>query len=726
MKKIIQNPRTGHISVDVSAFPQCGKNGVLVKTYYSLISSGTEKNTVETAKKSLLGKAKKRPDLLGKIIDFSKKEGIKSAYNLIQSRLSTPLQLGYSCVGEVIEVGENEKNIMVGDIVACAGGGYATHAEVNFIPSNLVAKVPDGISYKDAAYSTLGAIALHGIRQSSASIGDSVCIVGMGLIGCLTAQLLKAQGCRLICVDVSEEALSSLDSFISANDLKINSSKDSGFKKIQSFTRGRGVDSVIITASSKDSSLINYSVEVLRDRGTLVILGDVKVDIPREPFYKKEINVKFSRSYGPGRYDQQYEEKGIDYPLGYVRWTENRNMECFLDMLKEKNINPSALTTHEFSIDEAVKGYEMILDKDVYCKGIVIDYNNPSSIKIEKTFSLNSVNAINQDIIIGFIGAGKFASSFLLPQLSKTKNVYFHTIVNNSGLSSKAIQKKYNFFKSSSETSDIVDCKEINLVFITSRHDTHCEYLIRALEKGKNIFIEKPICIKQNELEEIKSKVDQLSKANKMNVLRVGYNRRSSKISLKLKKELENHVRPISILYRVNAGLLDENHWLLDDDIGGGRIVGEVCHFVDYCIFLVGSKIKSVFSTSVNYNGSIKNQDSIQVNICFQNGSMATIIYLCDGDSSSSKEFIEVTGDETIYQIDDFKSLATIKSRKKRMIVSSSSQLKGYREEIEDLFAVLNEGESDREMPFDQIYHGMKVVFAIKESLRTNQLIKID
>ena len=339
---------------------------------------------------------------------------------------------------------------------------------------------------------------------------------------------------------------------------------------------------------------------------------------------------------------------------------------------------------------------------------------------------MNSLATINGDIVIGFIGAGRFASSFLLPHLLKTKNIYFHTVVNNSGLSSKAIQTKYKFFKSSSDILDIVDSKEINLVFITSRHDTHFDYLLKSLEVGKNIFIEKPICIKEDELEKIKEKVDKLRELNQMPVLRVGYNRRFSKISLKLKKELQSHIRPISILYRINAGLLDGSHWLLDEEVGGGRIVGEVCHFVDYCIFIVESKVESVFCSAINYDGSIKNQDTIQINICFQNGSIATIIYISDVDSSSSKEYIEITGDETIYQIDDFKSFSMTKNRKKRMLVSSSRQFKGYREEIVDLFEVLNKGSIDSKMSFDEIYHGMKVVFAVKQSLRTNQLVKID
>ena len=675
MKQIIQNGNNGKISIRDLPSPKCLDDGVLVRTRYSVISAGTEKTSVSTARSSLFGKAIKRPDLVNKVIDTASNIGIRETIDIVKDRLNFPMALGYSLSGEVIEVGRNVTGISVGDRVACGGGGYASHAEINYIPKNLVVKIGENVDYKSACYTTVGAIAMQGVRQANATIGETIAVIGLGLIGQLTSQILKAAGCNVIGIDVKEFSLKiasgsspwSIDYPLMANDKNCLS-------KISAITNGNGVDKVIVTAASKSSEPLIFGAEILRDRGILVIVGSTKIDIPRSIFYEKEIDVKFSRSYGPGRYDYKYEEKGHDYPIGYVRWTENRNMKSFVKLIENESINPNDLTTNIFNVLDAKNAFDMIVSKNQDFIGILIKY--PIENDINKKFRLNNVDNLfindksppieKNCINVGLIGLGKFSQTFIVPNLVKSRKANLHTVCNNSGLSADHSMRKFKFLKSTTDALNIFKSSEIDTIFITSRHDSHAEYILSALENNKNIFVEKPIAINEKQLEKIKKKFVK----NYSGKFMVGYNRRFSSISNKIKKSLISVDSPISILYRINAGKIPIDHWIQDLNIGGGRLIGEVCHFIDYVLFITSSRVRSCYASTIKTNiDTIPNADTVHIQLNLSNGSIATICYLCDGSKKMGKEYIEIIGNESSYVIDDFKnSFAFLKNKKLKCI----------------------------------------------------------
>ncbi len=722
MKQLLQNTKSGTIEIQELPPPRCHPGGILVKSYYSVISAGTESQSVSTAKASLVGKANSRPDLVQKVVQSVQSNGLKNTYDMVKNRLNSQMELGYSCSGQVVEVGSDVSEFQLHDSVACAGGGFASHSEFNYIPNNLAIKIPENVSYKNSAYTTLGSIALQGIRQSGATVGDTVAVIGLGLIGMLTVQILKAGGCRVIGLDIAEFPIEkATGDDIWSLDMGLNSNDPTNIDAVKSFTNGYGVDQVIITAGSKSNDPIIISGEILRDRGTLVVVGAVPVDVPRSPFYEKEIEIKFSRSYGPGRYDRTYEEKGIDYPIGYVRWTERRNMDAFLRLISDGRINPSAITTHIFSLQDAPKAYDMILKHSEPYLGILIKYDNTDN-SMKTTFQNTvSISPTDRPISIGFIGLGKFAQSFLLSHLKNKTSVILHTVSNSTGTSSNTMMQRFGFTQCTTDSDTIFNSEEINTVFITSRHDTHAEYLIKAIQHNKHVFIEKPIVINRDELKDIKSSILNLQSS----ILMVGYNRRFAPVTTKLVEKLKSHNRSISINYRINAGKIPIDHWIQDKESGGGRIVGEVCHFVDYAIYLTGSEVINVFASSIsNSDVSIPNEDSVHIQLMFKNGSIATIQYLCDGSRKVEKEWIEVTGDGKMYQVNDFKKGIQYSGSKKETFYTGK-QNKGYKNEIDSFInAILSTHEHP--ININEIIHGMDVSFAILESLRKQKVIQIN
>ena len=494
MKQLIQNSKTGELKVMNVPDPQCNDNGVLVKTLHSVISTGTERLSTQTAKASMIGKARLRPDLVEKVYNHYKKHGFINTYNLVKDRLGVPMPLGYSCSGYITEVGCNVSGYKVGDLVACGGGGYALHSDINFVPQNLISKVHSGISSHSAAYTTLGSIAMQGVRQANISLGSTVAVIGLGLVGQLTGQILKSSGCKVIGVDISDFALNFLpkNEFWSI-DYGFNANEDNLVERILDATNGYGADSIIITASSKNNKPLLLAGDIIRDRGVLVIVGGVELNIPRSPFYDKEVEIKFSRSYGPGRYDKNYEEKGIDYPIGYVRWTENRNMQSFLDLVSSGSINPEALTSKVFRIEKADEAFNLVLKPSENFMGIVIEYDK----KIEntdnnnnyynKSLKLNNSSIFDSDIKIAFLGLGNFAQSYIMPYLKNRKNIKLVNVCNNRGMSANHMMKKYGFSECSTDPQNIFKSKSIDTVFITSRHDSHFNYIINAIQNKKNI-----------------------------------------------------------------------------------------------------------------------------------------------------------------------------------------------------------------------------------------------
>jgi polar amino acid transport system substrate-binding protein len=738
MKQLLQDPRTGEFSIADVPSPALEPEGMLVQTAWSVISAGTEKTSTSTAQASLVGKARARPDLVQKVLAQVKRQGLLETYRLVKDRLNVPMELGYSCAGTVIAVGEKVCEFRVGDRVACAGGGYASHAEINYVPNNLAAIIPGNVSTCDAAFSTIGAIAMQGVRQSQASIGDRVMVIGLGLIGQLTVQILRAAGCRVIGVDISDFAVekclmseraragAGADHAIENNHLiALNSNTQDVESIVSSATDGFGVDKIIVTAGTKDSGPLILAGNVVRDRGCIIIVGAVPVDIPRSPFYEKEVEFKFSRSYGPGRYDPEYEEKGRDYPIGYVRWTERRNIESFLQLLSERKIDLASISTHSFELENASAAYRLLLDGKEPYLGMLLKYREsvePSSGEKNASVSVNS-SVVSTPVTVGFIGLGKFAQSYLLPHLVRADAVQLKTVVNSSGVSANMAMKKNRFAQCGTDPSVLFEDGSINTVFVASRHDSHARFVLSALESRKSVYVEKPLCLTLDEMASIE-KAYQAAHIHGARLM-VGYNRRFAPLSMRLKEQLDRRARPCAILYRISAGMIPRDHWIQDLEIGGGRILGEVCHFVDYAIYSTGSKVSTVYASTARYGRSdIPDQDTLQINLTLVDGSMATILYLCDGDRSVPKEWIEISTEGATYQIDDFRAGSAFRQGRRVKLGSGMKQDKGYQGEITSFLYSIQHG-TPAPIPAEDIFHGMRVTFAVLESLRTGNPVKL-
>ncbi len=714
MKQLIQSYKTGELGLfDVPA-PVCGDNGVVIRTRSSLVSAGTEKMIVDLAKKSLLGKAQARPDLVKQVITKMKQEGIKNTLEKVFTKLDTPIPLGYSCVGEVLEVGKNVTGITVGDRVACGGAGYANHSEINYVPKNLLVKVPEKVSDEEAAFVTVGAIALQGIRQTAPMIGERVAVIGMGLLGQITVQLLKANGCKVIGTDFDTKKLElakelGADAVCAPDDL-INAAKN--------FSDGRGVDAVIITASTSSNQPVADAGEICRMKGRVIIVGLVGMDIPREYYYKKELELKLSMAYGPGRYDAQYEEQGIDYPFAHVRWTEQRNFEAFLGLVEEGKVTPQKLITHKLGFEKALDAYDLLEGKvKEYYLGIVLKYSETSS-DSRKPIAVNNQTVNSKEINMGLIGAGNFTKGVIIPNLKKVGGFNFTGVCTATGVSAHSTGKKHNFKFITTDANELIQHKDINTVLITTRHNDHGEKVMRALDKGKHVFVEKPLTINENELEEIKVKYESLTQKP---ILQVGYNRRFSPLVKKMKTACGN--LPLGIIYRINAGIIPLNSWIQDPAIGGGRILGELCHFVDTAMFLAGSKVSTVYATCIKKEDkSVPDEDNVMVNLTFENGSTASICYMCHGNGQMPKEYIEVFAPNIAMQMDNFRELTIFLGTSKNKS-KNSNQDKGFQGEFEAFATAIKSG--NPAISFEDLYAVSKVTFKVLESLRSGEVVKI-
>lgn len=591
MKQILQNNNTGEIKIEDVPIPQLQDNFIIVQNLFSLISSGTEKTKIELSKKNLLQKAKARPDLVQKVLKKFKTDGFLETLNTVRSKLDTPVPLGYSTAGKVLSVGGLVKNISPGDLVACAGAGYANHSEIITVPINLVSKIPNNVKLEDASFTTLGAIALQGCRLSKPLIGETFLVVGLGLIGQITAQILNANGCRVIGTDLNNQILE----YLKAIDLEIYKSDENLEKIINEITDGNGVDGVIICAGTTSNSLIEIAGRVTREKGRVVVVGAVKMDIPREEYYKKEIEIIISRSYGPGRYDPYYEEKGNDYPLGYVRFTENRNMETFLTLISQEKIKVNKLITHEFEFKDAKIAYDLLNPKNnEFHLGILLKYPDNKFKESKNETSTNKGKIISKDkISLSLIGAGNYTKGKLLPILKSDSNVEFNGIVTNNGSNSLFIKDKYNFAFNTNNIDKLLD-DNTDAVMITTLHNTHSDFVIKSLNANKHVYVEKPLALN---IEELK-KVNQ-SYLDNNGTLLVGFNRNFSSLTKKV-LDLFKDIDKKTISIRVNAGKIDKDHWTQNPKVGGGRLIGEGCHFVSLASYLASSKISKVYSNSIN------------------------------------------------------------------------------------------------------------------------------
>lgn len=713
MQQLTQKLSNGEMTVQEMPAPVLGKGMVLVKNHYSLISAGTEGSTASTARKSLIGKAKERPQQVKQVLEVLAQQGPVQTYRAVSKKLEAYSPLGYSSAGKVIGVGEGVTQFTTGDFVACAGVGFANHAEIIAVPVNLCVKLPENTDLKTAAYNTLGAIALQSIRQADLRLGETCAVIGLGLLGQLIGLMLKASGINVIGIDVSEPPVKLAQQHFAG--LALTRNTPGIENKILEYTNCLGVDAVIIAAATTSTDPINFAGAIARKKGKVVILGAVPTGFERDPhWYKKELELKMSCSYGPGRYDLNYEEKGIDYPAAYVRWTEKRNMEAFQQLLAGGTMDISYLTTHEFPLEDAPKAYDMIVNKSEPYLGIILKYNTEKPVQLQnkvKTGEAKPVSKIN----IGFIGAGSYAQGNLLPNIPRNNEIVCKGVLTNTGTTSKRVAERFSFEFCTSNENDILDSHEINTLFIATRHDSHAEYVLKGLESKKHIFVEKPLCLTLSDLEKIRNKKYGIS--NNLHIM-VGFNRRFSALSTKLKDNIGNG--PMSMIYRVNAGHIAGDTWIQDMEIGGGRIIGEACHFIDYLTWLNGSLPVSVYATALPDAGGFN--DTVNINITFGNGSTGVVAYYANGPKSMPKEYIEVFHNGSSGVINNFKELRMFGKTKQKMKLLNLD--KGQKIMVELFLKSILNGEPL--IPFEEIYSVTKATFAVLESIKTGNVVKID
>jgi predicted dehydrogenase/NADPH:quinone reductase-like Zn-dependent oxidoreductase len=736
MKQVLQQVNGGEIEIVDVPTPKLLAGCVLVRTAASLVSVGTERASSEFARKNLVQKARMRPDLVREVWNKVRRDGVVSTLSAVRSRMDQPSAPGYSSAGTVVAVGEGVTDIEPGDRVACAGAGHAVHAEFACIPRLLLAKIPVGpkVSFDQAAATTVGAVALHGIRIADVKLGDIVGVIGLGLLGQLTVQILKAAGCRVVGIDIER---SRVDLALRLGADAVADSPAEFLDACMQLSHGRGLDSVLITAQAESSHPVNLAAEVARDRAVVVAVGAVGMDLERRPYYEKELDFRISRSYGPGRYDAAYEQKGIDYPVGYVRWTETRNMEAFLEILADGKVDVEALITHRFPIDQARSAYELIGGKtEQSFLGVLITYTGSAeemarvSLKIISS-QRDTAAAKNSEgsVSIGLLGAGTFASGTLLPAIKKTGGVTLVGVCAANGSHARHTAKKFDFKYCATDDASLIHDASINTIIIATRHHLHAEQVIAALKAGKHVFCEKPLCLNEDQLREIAEvyqeqqnyspsrqpnpQRDEVSKRCRPRLM-VGFNRRFAPLAIQLKNFLGEVREPLALHYRVNAGFIPANHWLNDLEQGGGRVIGEVCHFVDFLTYLVEAPLIEVQARSLSNPGKYSN-DNVISSLRFADGSQATISYLANGDRSYSKERLEVFGGGRVAVLEDFRRLETVKQGRKKVSRSLMRQDKGHRAEWEAYVSALRSGK-DSPISFAEIVNTMSATFALEES----------
>lgn len=702
MKQLLQDVSSGAVMITESPAPARGSAALLVATKCSLISAGTERAVMELGSKSLVGKARARPDLARKVVDSVREEGLRTAVEKVRGRLGEPNPLGYSSCGVVLEA-PSHSPAGPGELVACAGAGYAGHAEIVSVPRTLCARVPEGVAPEQAAYATVSAIALHGVRLCGLQLGDAAAVVGLGLVGQLTLELLRAAGCVALGVDPDERrvALAREAGFFattSSGDLDT---------EVGRHTAGRGADGVLVTAASRSSAPLATAIELARERATVCIVGDVAIESARGPLFKKELRLVVSRSYGPGRYDPAYEEGGHDYPAGYVRWTEGRNLEEVLRLMAAGSLRPERLTTHRYPLDEAPTAYGL-LEGGEPSLGILLDYGDGASVDggARVVAAPPKRRRSSGRVRVGVIGAGVFARTVLLPALAKRADI--HSIVTATGPSGQSTAKRFGARASGTDPALVLDDPRVEAVVIATRHDTHAEYAARALQAGKHVFVEKPPALDVGEL----AAVEAAAAGDDAGTLMVGFNRRYAPLAASLRDELCGR-GPLLAHYRVNAGRIPRSHWVHDPDIGGGRIVGEVCHFVDFATFLAGST--PVVRSAVAVEGASEpREDTLAITLSFGNGSVVTIAYSALGDPALGKERVEVMGEAGAAVLDDFRELRLLRGGEESL--QRSSRDKGHAAEIDRFLDACRTGRPAQ--PLAELVAAMNATFRIRDLVR--------
>ncbi len=716
MKQVLL--KKGEITVEEVPAPVVRDNNVLVQIAYSCISTGTEISGVTSSGESLLQRALKESDKVRKALNLARTQGISNTIARVRGKLDTANPLGYSCAGVVIDIGKNTKDIKIGDRVACAGAGYANHAEIVCVPQNLVAKVPDNLNLRGAASVTLGAIAMQGLRRAEVRLGENTAVTGLGLLGQILAQLLKANGARVIGFDISDERVN-LAKSLGMNE-GYNSSKNNVLEKASDFTEDKGVDATIITASAPgNNEIIQQAMEITRKKGRVVVIGNIGLGPRRSPFYEKEIDYLISTSYGPGRYDKDYEEKGIDYPFGYVRWTEKRNMEEYLRLLSEGKVNFQKLVSRVFPLEKAPEAYRLLEEKQPANPAVLLDYHFQEEKKPEKTKIVISSpftphHSPFTKLNVGLIGAGGFAKGMHLPNLKRLSNLYsILAICDVDGLNARNTAQKFKAEYCTTNYQDILKDENINLVIITLPHNLHSKVAIEVAKSGKAIFCEKPMALNEKELD----KLVKTLKETKAPYL-VGFNRRFSPFAQKIKELIQKRETPMIIDYQMNAGYLPEDHWV-QTEIGGGRNIGEACHIYDLFTFFTESEIEKIngFSMTPRNRKHSKN-DNFVASLKFKDGSICNLIYAAIGTSEYPKEQMKIYFDGKIIFLNDYKNLKVFGL--KDFSPFTKSQDKGHLNEMREFGESIKTG-GGYPIPLWQLIQATKISFEVEKQISSSQ-----
>jgi len=720
VKSVLQNVKTGVIEVAEVPPPVARPGTVLVRNACSLVSAGTEKSVLEFSKANYLQKARQRPDLVRKVLLKAKNDGLWQTYQVVSNLIDQPIQLGYSSAGTAIAVGEGITDIHVGDKVACAGLFVATHSEVVAVPRNLLVPMPDGVDMEHACFVTLGAIAMQGTRLAPLELGEQVLVYGLGLVGMISVQLAVAAGCRVIGVDLDPGKVA-LAKTMGADGVLAGPNM---VATIRHMTGGFGVDKVLMCAATSSNEPIELAPQMTRQKGVVVIVGDVGLNVPRRAYFEKEVDIRISRSYGPGRYDPSYEEGGVDYPYGYVRWTEGRNMASFLDLVARKRMDLTPLITHRFDIGQALQAYELIEGKvkEPYL-GIVIRYPESTGAPAAAPAAARPAGTRSSasDVGIGVIGAGNFAKAFLIPAFAKT-GAKFQAICTAAGVSAKTVAAKYSAPVATTDVGAVLADPAVGLVIIATRHDSHAGYVCDALRAGKAVFVEKPPAIAMEELDRIAGVYREAEAAGKNPFLTIGYNRRFSPLARVMRDTLRRSSEPLSVIYRVNAGPVPATEWVHDPRVGGGRIVGEGGHFIDFITYLVGAPVVRVSASALPSTKTPK-PDVATITVEFADGSIGSVHYFANGDSRMPKEYVEAFAGGACAQLTNFRSLkvygakATGKSH-------YFNQVKGFPEEAAAVIDALRTGKPSP-IPFDQIYATSKATLLVEQALTSGSKVTL-
>jgi threonine dehydrogenase-like Zn-dependent dehydrogenase/predicted dehydrogenase len=722
MKQIVQSYKSGEVVLREVPVPFCGEKRILVRNKSSLISIGTERTTIELGKKSLIGKAAARPDLVRRALDKSKKEGLLKTWQEAMGRLDTPTPLGYSSAGIVMESGIAATEFSPGDRVACVGQGFASHAEFVSMPINLVCKIPKGVSEDEASFGMLGIIALHGIRSANLTFGSRVVVLGLGLLGLLTVQMLRAYGSDVVAMDPSLDKINLAHKF-GLNNVTTNS--DELVDLVNYLTMGYGADAVIITAASKERGPIDLAIQLCRNKAKIVVVGTADIHPDRNELWKKEIELIVSKAGGPGALDPLYEIEGVDLPIGEVRWTQKRNLEEFLRLIFEKKIDVFPLITHRYAIEDAQVAYELLISGKLKSPiGVLLEYlqNAPvkRSLPVSHLLSLGKNRAIkdHQLIQIGVIGAGLFGKALLIPALQKIEGIGFSTLCAGSGANVEHSARRFGFSNQTTDSEIIWSDCNIRAVIGLTPHSNHVKLVRDAIKNRKNLFLEKPLCINEDELDKVYEEAQKcyLQQSKTFPIIMVGHNRRHSPHAVRMREWLAFRKSPLILHMRINAGFVPIDHWVHSDGEGRSRIVGEMSHFVDFIQCLVGCSIERVYAEKISGNNRVVvNGDNLAITMKFSDGSVATIVYSGSGDKAYSREYIEIFFDGKTIVSKDFCISELYKNGKVEKLKTSGQQI-GYKEELEIFFDYIR-NENNSLSGLQDALHIMSTVFAIENSV---------